>query len=279
MKLIIDSGSTKSDWTLILPDTSLRTFETMGFNPFFHSTDTIFKTIQSRSEIISIAPSITQIYYYGAGCSSIQNNLIVENAFRKVFTHASIEVHHDLLASARAVYQGKPVIAGILGTGSNTCYYDGEKTSQLKPSLGYILGDEGSGGYFGKKLLTDYLYHQLPSDLHQAFEQQFPHRKEDILQRIYKEPSANTFIASFSVFYSAHRAHPYVQETLLTGFTHYLQTHICVYPNYQQLNVGFIGSMAFHFEQELKKAAENLGITVQTILQKPMEGLVLFHLT
>ena len=173
MILIVDSGSTKSDWILLEDQKMTRQFSTMGFNPYFHNESVIRKAILGHPNLSHIAGEITEVYYYGAGCSTPDMVAIVKAALKSVFVNAKINVDHDLTASAYATYDGRPAIACILGTGSNACYFDGESVTQVVPSLAYILGDEGSGSYYGKKVLAAYLYKQLPDHLQQAFVEEY----------------------------------------------------------------------------------------------------------
>ena len=157
MLLVVESGSTKSDWVLVENKTVTNTFKTIGFNPFFHDENTIHNALKENRELYKIADQVNDLFFYGAGCSSEEMNNIIKNAFSKIFTHASIEVEHDLLACALATYEEKPAISCIIGTGSNSCFFDGNQLIEKVPALGYVLGDEGSGSYYGKKLLTDFL--------------------------------------------------------------------------------------------------------------------------
>lgn len=277
MILIADSGSTKTDWVVLLNDGTTQSFETIGFNPFHHSSDFISETIQANKSLVTIGNKCSNIYYYGAGCSSESMNNIVKQGLDSVFTAKQIIVEHDLLACALATYDGEPALSCILGTGSNSCYFDGTELSQKTPALGYVLGDEGGGSYFGKEVLKAYLYGHFNPELHELFEQQYSVRKDEILDRIYKQPNAKSFLASFAEFLSNYEQHPLLSEILIKGFEEFFKTHVCCYDNYQKIKVHFIGSIAFHFQQPLKDVAGKLGIQTGTIIKKPMDGLIKYH--
>ena len=278
MYFIIESGSTKSDWVLVDNKNNQSFFSTMGFNPYFHSADIIEAELKKNTEIMQLAPSIKGLYFYGAGCSSPELNQIVEEGLRSIFINSTILVEHDLLACAYATYTGNPGISCIIGTGSNSCYFDGKNLLEEVPALGYVLGDEGSGSYFGKQLLASFLYHQLPADIEADFISTYQLDKDMIVDRVYREPNANVFIASFMPFIAKHKENPFFSEMVYKGFKHFMQVHVCCYDNYRSTEVHFVGSLSKIFEKELEKAAAELGIQIASIIQKPVIGLVNYHL-
>ena len=278
MILIIESGSTKSDWVLVDNGKVAQKFKTMGFNPFFHNETIIFNSIRQNSDINVISKAVTQVFFYGAGCSSEEMNSIVVKALSRIFINANVHVDHDLLACALATYNGKPSISCILGTGSNSCFFDGDNIIEYVPALGYILGDEGSGSYYGKKLLADYLYNKLPKEIHKEFEQTFKLDKNDIFDNVYMKPHANVFLASFMRFLSKFKEHEYVDNMLKRGMKHFMENHVCCYGNYRELKVHFIGSMSFVFQEQLKYAANELDVSLGSILKNPIDSLVLYHI-
>lgn len=278
MILIADSGSTKCDWILTnLQGEKLNSFSTMGFNPMFHSSEVIAAEINKNEGLVAVAHQIEAIYYYGSGNSSEHYNSIVKGGLKAIFAKAEFHIHHDVLASAYATYTGEPCISCILGTGSNSFYFDGENLSQEKPALGYILGDEGSGTYFGKQLLQDYLYKKLPTELSADLEQEYTISKAIIFDKLYSQPHANVYLASFGVFMAKHRDHTYFVELLNKGFTHFINEHILAYENAKQVPVHFVGSMAYYFQEELKQAAKECGISMGNIIQKPIDSLLEYH--
>jgi N-acetylglucosamine kinase-like BadF-type ATPase len=278
MHFIIESGSTKSDWVLVEDKNNQSFFSTMGFNPYFHSTEHIANELRKHQDIMKVAPQIKGVYFYGAGCSSPELNEIVEKGLMQIFPQASILVEHDLLASAYATYQGAPAISCIVGTGSNSCYFDGHNLLEEVPALGYILGDEGSGSYFGKQLLSSFLYHHLPEEIEADFIATYQLDKDMIVDKVYREQNANVFIASFMPFIAKHKAHPFFSEMVYKGFKHFMSVHICCYDNYKETEVHFVGSLSKIFEKELYQAAQELEIVVTSIIQKPVQGLVDYHL-
>lgn len=278
MFLIIDSGSTKSDWVLIDKEEKQTFFTTMGFNPYFHDEKIISEAIRAKREIMHFSHEINEVYFYGAGCSSEALNSIVERGFKSVFPQAKIHVGHDLAACAYATYQGRAAISCILGTGSNSCYFDGVNVVEVVPALGYILGDEASGAYFGKQLLANFLYHKLPKHIEEDFLLEFNLDKNKIVENVYKKPNANVYLASFSKFISKHADEEFFKQMVYEGMKKFMELHVCCYENHREVDVHFIGSIAHVFKNELSKAAQELGVRVGQIIQKPIVGLVNYHL-
>lgn len=250
----------------------------MGFNPFFHNEETIIDAIREVEELYKIRDEVSVIYYYGAGCSSPELNSIIERALKSIYTKARIVVDHDLTACALATYENKPAISCIIGTGSNSCYFDGEKISEEVPALGYILGDEGSGSYFGKKLLSAFLYKKLPAHIEQDLVADYGLTKSTVIENVYMKPNANVYIASFMKFIARHADDEYIKDMVYSGFKDFISIHVCCFSNYREVDVNFIGSIAFIFRQELERAARELDVTIGKIIQKPIDGLVKYHL-
>ena len=278
MIFIVESGSTKSDWVLLDDKNNQTFYSTMGFNPYFHSSEFIQEELRKNADIIGVSNEITRIYFYGAGCSSAELNKVVFDGLKKIFPLAEILVDHDLLACAYATYSGSPEISCIIGTGSNSCYFDGKEVSEVIPALGYILGDEGSGSYFGKKLLAAYLYHQLSPELALDLEETYGVTKSNIISRVYQEPNANVYIASFMPFISKHADHPIFQKMVEAGLKHFMEVHVCCYPNYKEVEVNFVGSIAGIFRTELQLAADSLSIRIGHVIKSPVNGLVDYHI-
>jgi N-acetylglucosamine kinase-like BadF-type ATPase len=278
MIIIADSGSTKCDWALI-DEKGMRMddFQTMGLNPYFHSPDVIEKAIKDNAPFYALADQIKHIFFYGAGSSTSEMHAIMRAGLERVFKHAEILVEHDQLGSAMAVYDGEPCIACILGTGSNSCYFDGENVSEEVPSLAYILGDEASGGYFGKILLQEYFYKKLPADLRASFEEKYAPTKDEIINKIYREPNANVYLASFMKFIGEHRDHPHVKEWVKRGMLHFIDIHVKCFANYREVPVHFVGSIGHYFHDCLQAAADEAGIRLGKVIRKPIDGLVEYH--
>ncbi len=274
MQLIADGGSTKADWAVLEDNGQVRLLSTEGFNPNQHDARQIALKLAGDPALIALADKVTAVHYFGSGCSSMHLNAIVGEGLSAVFKKASIEVDHDVQAAALAVCGNTPGIACILGTGSNACYFDGSHAQSARSGLGYILGDEGSGTWFGKRLVTRYLYGLMPEDLSREFDKHYALTRDEVIRRVYRESGANNWLASFAPFLTMHREHPWILETLEAGFTEFLE--LCVRPiqTPTPLPVHFVGSIAHAFQTELIRTGVRLGQPVGTILQKPIEGLV-----
>lgn len=279
MMIIADSGSTKCDWKILDGGREVGALNTMGFNPFFHDEKLISETLRKEQELTRVARHVHEVWFYSAGCSGPELNGIVERGLRTLFANASITVEHDVLGAALAACQGRPGIACILGTGSNSCYYDGCTTSEVLPSLGYILGDEGSGSYYGKRLLRDYLYLEPMPDGLRAGLMEKGHDKRAVLEALYKRPNANVYLASFMPLIAEYRHTGYVQEMIREGMVDFLQRHVCCFADFAEVPVSFVGSIAFVFQDILRDVAQNMGITVGNIEKSPINGLVKYHLS
>lgn len=278
MKFVVESGSTKANWALVNDAGAItETFNTMGFNPFFHTSDFIAKHIRLNAALTQTASQITEVFFYGAGCSSDHYKQIVANGLSQVFDLASIHVDHDLVAAAYSTYEGEPCISCIIGTGSNSCFFDGGALYEEVPALAYILGDEGSGSYLGKRLLADYLYKKLPVELMEDFEEHYILSKAIIFENVYQKPHANVYLASFSPFISKHKQHPYFHQIIQEGMTLFLQNHVCCFPQYKDVPVHFVGSVAYHFSEVLRAVADTLDIRIGNIIKHPVEHLVNYH--
>ncbi len=275
MILIADSGSTKVSWRVLCKDGTVQVIETIGINPFFVSEEDIVKTLE-RDLKPGISGSIAQVFFYGAGVVGQDKIDILCRCLRTVFPGCRVEASSDLLAAARSVCGKEKGIAGILGTGANTCFYDGEKIVDNVPACGYILGDEGSGAVLGKNFVSDYLKRQLPDDLRQAFENQYHLTMLDIIEKVYRRPMPNRFLASFALFLGDHQSHPYVQQFLARSFDAFFERNIAHY-DYKTYPVNLVGSVAFYFRAEVEAAAVRHGMRIGKIVRTPIEGLVAYH--
>ena len=226
----------------------------------------------------SDAAAVAEVYFYGAGCISDEVCANVRRAIASIVPAAAvIEVHTDLLAAARALCGRAPGIACIMGTGSNSCYYDGSVIADNVSPLGFILGDEGSGAVLGKLFLGDVLKNQIQKPLADEFLAEYNLDRLTVIRRVYREPAANRFLASVTPFLSKHIDHPQVHRLVLEAFRAFFRRNICQYPRYDRLKVNFIGSIAYYFADTLRQAAAQCSCTVGTIIKSPMEGLVKFH--
>ncbi len=273
MLLVADSGSTKTQW---LGDNRCR-FETIGFNPFFHSTASILSELKKNSEFSEKSIEFKDVIFYGSGCSSDDRKKIVYNALSVFFPNAKVFIGHDMEASAFATYVGKPTISCIIGTGSNSCLFDGKQYTEVVPALGYILGDEGSGSYFGKKLLTSFLYHQLPEATNRILEEQYQLTKEKIFEAVYTKPHANVYLASFAKVLSESPDKDFVYDLVKEGMRAFVKEHVCCYPDYQNYPVSFVGSIAFNFSGIIKEVLSEYNCEVGVIIKDPIERLFQWH--
>ena len=275
MLLIADSGSTKTHWEFI-HNGKVSSAYTDGINPFYKSTEQIIADI--RNELlpqINIEPE--RIFFYGAGISQPDKVEIVRRALLAVFPSAKAEVEHDLLAAARATCGNAPGISCILGTGSNSCLYDGKKIADNVPSLGFMLGDEGSGGYFGKKLLQAYYYRELPDDLKKLLETEYDMRKEQVLNEVYGSSTPNQVVAAYADFVTEKNQHPFIRRILENGFREFFERFVFKYAGFKNLPVHFIGSIAVLNKEILHAVMDALKLSKGITLKSPMEGLVKYH--
>lgn len=273
MILVADSGSTKTNW---LAD-GHPIMETIGFNPFFHSSEDIYSELERSAALGAIRDQITKIFFYGAGCSSPERNLIVQVSLHKFFGDAHIEVDHDLKAAALATYDGRACISCILGTGSNSCVFDGKDIDNSVPALGYILGDEASGSYFGRKLLASYLYHELPEATKHLMDTQYDLSKEKIFWAVYNESHANVYMARFAKVLTQSHDKEYIEAMVADGFRDFFKHHVVCFDGYQSMPVHFVGSIAFYFKDLLKAVATEYGCELGVVDKQPVYRLLDWH--
>lgn len=278
MIAIAESGSTKCEWVILNNEGAIeKNFKTQGFNPDFHSTDFVSKSLNNFEELSSIKNNITQVFFYGASCSSNNLNAIISNGLQQVFKNASITVDHDLLAAAYSLYEGEPIISCILGTGSNSAYFDGEKIKESIPALGFILGDEGGGGYFGKKLFSDYFYNRLPQKMHDDFSQTY-HLSWDIARKkVYGNIHANVYLASFMPFIAKYKKEDYVNDMIKEGMSRFIDIHVSCFSNYKNCKVGFVGTIAHVFKDIIKEELNKQGFELGQLIKSPILELVDYH--
>lgn len=282
MILIADSGSTKTDWCLCNQGTILCNIQTQGINPYHQSEEAIEAVL--REELL---PQLTQhsefniqnsldIVFYGSGCANENACNRIKKAIHKVLDTKDITVHSDLLGAARALCGHEEGIACVLGTGSNSCLYNGKEITANTPPLGYILGDEGSSAVLGRRLVGDCLKNQLPEAIRDEFLTEYGLTQEIILEKVYRQPLANRFLASLTPFLSKHREVPEVHNLLVESFVAFFVRNVKQYRR-PWLPIHFVGSIANAFAPELKEAAESLGMELGTIMRSPMEGLIKYH--
>ncbi len=274
MLLIADSGSTKVDWRTINSDGSVKEVTTAGINPYFQTEESIVNELQQKL-FPYVGTSVDEIHFYGAGVSP-EKVPVLQDCFKKVFPKATSYAYTDLLAAARALCGHKPGIAGILGTGANSCFYDGKDIADNVPACGFILGDEGSGAVLGKKLISDYLKRQLPQEISTLFTQKYGLNYGSIVEKVYRQPYPNRFLATFSIFLYENRTNPYIADLLKNSFKEFFTRNIVQY-DYKKYPVNLVGSVAFYYSDIIKETASGLGISVGKILKSPIDGLVEYH--
>ncbi|MFM7078293.1 MAG: N-acetylglucosamine kinase [Bacteroidota bacterium] len=276
--LVADSGSTKTDWRVIENGTVAFAYETKGFNPMFTDYDYIVHEILSHKDLQQLKGEVDQIHYFGAGCSSKERKNIVVDALISVFGSCRIHVDHDMMGCAIALCQGEPGIANIIGTGSNACYYDGKSELISHHGLGHILGDEASGSYFGKRLVAYFLYELMPPHLRDSFFKTYGTTKEMALQKVYREPLANVYLASHAGFLSANRGEPFIEKLIRKGLEEFVETNVQSYPQHTTVPIHFTGSIAYHFKDVLMDVLAEKKLKCGSIIQKPIIGLCEYYL-
>lgn len=278
MILIADCGSTKIDWCVVNDGKVVEQIFTSGINALLMTEEQIRETLAAELAEKVKGYAIESVYYYGAGCLFDDICANVRRAIaHNVPTAKTIEVHSDLLAAARALCGQNEGIACILGTGSNSCYYNGKEIVENVSPLGYILGDEGSGAVLGKLLVGDVLKNQLPKELCEKFLAEYDLDRQKIIEGVYKKPAANRFLASLSPFLIKNIEEPAIHRLVLNAFKSFFVRNIENYSNYKSMPVSFVGSVAFYYKDVLAEAAKALDITIGTIIKSPMEGLVKYH--
>ncbi len=276
MIIVADSGSTKTEWALINRGQT-RQVRTPGLNPFFNGPRLIEETVAGHRLLAESRHTAKQIHFYGAGCGHKENIEAMGSALQQAFPQAQVHVHSDLLGAARGLFLEEKGIAGILGTGSNSGFYNGHRITQTTPTLGYILGDEGSGNHLGKMLLKAYFHHELPQALTNQFNQQYPDSSRSLLYELYHHPYPNRFLAEFTPFIQTHQQNPYLQNLLQKAFEAYLlllQNH---YPKALLNNIRLTGSVAWAFQEKLKATARQMEMQIDRVVASPMEGLLQYH--
>lgn len=280
MILVADSGSSKTDWLLSQPEKSPQEFRTPGLNPYFLTDKEIVKLLQEKAkDLIAYGNQVTEIYFFGAGCSSPDRHEIVSNALSVLFPKAYVSVDSDLLGSAYATCGHEKGLCCVLGTGSNISFFDGEEIHSGQHGLGFVLGDEGSGTWFGKALITDFLYGNMPDDINFKFDKTYGLTKEIVVSNVYQKPRANTYLASFTRFLNVIRRTDYAQALLKKGLLEFIETNIKSYPQYHQYKCNFVGSIAYVYADELKALCEANNIKVGKIIRQPIHDLLDFILS
>ncbi|MFW2375750.1 MAG: N-acetylglucosamine kinase [Cellulophaga baltica] len=277
MILIADGGSTKADW-ILLDKSGAQVLKTRtgGLNPAVFDEELMRKRLQENLDLVDYKDKVSNVYFYGAGCGTEKPTLVLKSIFESFFTNAVVEVKEDTYAAAYAVTT-QPGIVCILGTGSNSCYFDGEQVDVRIPSLGYILMDEASGNYFGKKLLRDYYYNKMPKKIAKLFEEQFNVDADTIKRNIYKEDNPNTYLAHFAEFLLRNERNAYFNKVLHKGMKDFFKNRILPYRESENIPVHFVGSIAYFAQDIIKDVARFYMIELGNIVRRPIDGLIEYH--
>ena len=276
MILIADCGSTKTDWVLCDAEGVVARAKTQGLNPTHQDSDKIHEILSSELSDEFISQNPDKIFFYGAGCAYELANNRMREALEGIFTTKEIHINSDLLAAARALCRHDEGIACILGTGSNSCFFDGEKIIENTTSLGYILGDEGSGAHLGRQLISDCLKKQLPKELREKFFEQYNLDLATILEKTYHSPLPNRWLASFTPFLAEHKNKPEIKALVKNCFTQFFKRNTMIYRR-SWIPIHIIGSVGVNFSDEIKETAESLGLSIGNIVDSPMSGLIEYH--
>lgn len=272
-KLIIESGSTKADWLFLL-GTEKILISTKGMNPTFIGEDDISEIFEKevRNRIPDVP--ISEVHFFGAGCSGPAQQQIVVGAFRKIFPDAAISAKNDIVAAVYATCGNNEGIVSIIGTGSNCVYFDGKNIQLNNFGLGFILADEGAGTYLGKKIITAYLYGALPENLEKDFRDKYKLTRDEAIKQVYGNASANTWLASFASFYTEHLNDKWITNTVIIGFQEFIKLYILTNPRHKSVPIHFIGSIAYYFQNILKDVSEENQLELGKIIQRPMDELI-----
>ncbi len=276
MVLIADSGTTKTEWCMITESGISETVITSGINPFYQEAENISGILQKE---FFAAKKFSAVHFYGAGCINEEKQNIVKKAILQVFDTESIYIGSDLLAAARSLCQDQPGVACILGTGSNSCYYNGNEIVSNVSPLGFILGDEGSGAVLGKKLVGDILKKQLSEFLINDFFDTYKTTAIEILENVYKKPFPSRYLAGYAKFLSKNIKYSEIEQLVISSFREYVTRNLLKYPDINTIPIHFTGSIAFHFEAQLRKVIQEQNLILGNIEQAPMNGLIKYHIS
>ena len=277
MKLIIDCGSTKSDWVIINDKNIVISFQTEGFNPNYTDKKYISSIILNNTIYNPYIQEITEVFFYGSGCGKEENCALIKDILSSVFVNAEISVTHDMLAACHALLGDRNGIACILGTGSNSCLYDGKEITEKSISLGYVLGDEGSANHIGKKIVHDYFYKIMPDDLSVKFESEYSINISEFIENIYHKNQVSRYLAEFSKFAYVNKEHDYIKNLCSKYFDEFIEYFILKFNPTTDTEIGFVGSIAYYFQDTLSERLEDKGLKISKIVKNPIEGLIDYY--
>jgi N-acetylglucosamine kinase-like BadF-type ATPase len=277
--LIADSGSTKTNWCHIDAEGNSELFRTEGINPYYHSKEDIQQLLQDILDNKSTLKGVNRVYFYGAGCTNNYRKKLISDALEKVFdVRINVEVHSDLIGASKACCGDEEGIVCILGTGSNSGVYNGNQVMDQIPSLGFILGDEGSGSHIGKKIIQSYFYREMPADLMAELKQRFDMSRNDVLDAVYSKPHPNRYVSDFSRFSNEFREHPFIKRLVESAFSEFIDRHILYYQDSNKYRISFVGSVAHYNRDILEVLLKDRHLHLNKVIKDPMEGLVEYHL-
>ncbi len=274
--LIADSGSTKTQWCL-LAGNKKKMISTQGISPYFLNDESLGKILSEELLPKTGNLHIDEIYYYGTGCSNTANVALIKRCLKKLYKSSNIKVEHDLLGAAKALCGNEKGIACILGTGSNSCFYNGKKIVKNSPGLGFILGDEGSGTHLGKKVLQYYLYNTFDAELMDKFQEKYPQTTSQILDNVYKTSFPNRYLSGFVTFLIENRGHFMIENIIEDSINDFFFNHVYKYRESWSLPINFVGSIAYGFKDVLAEMCKGYEIKLGNVIKSPMDGLIKYH--
>ena len=278
MILIADGGSTKADWIAINNEKNeVFRVRTLGLNPAVVPEEELHNRIINMFQLIHIKEDVTEIHFYGAGCGTPKPAKILEDVLQNIFVNAKINVAEDMLAAVYAASGKEPALVCILGTGSNSCYFDGENVQMKTASLGYILMDEASGNYFGKLLIREYYYNKMPNDIAKKFNEDFNLDADYIKKNLYRTPNPNMYLASFAKFMFEFKEEKYIKRIIKRGFQEFFKYRVLPFEKTSETPLYFIGSIAYYFKDILEKVAKKNNLKVTGVIQRPIDNLLEYH--
>lgn len=278
MKLIVDSGSTKADWVAIYPDNTEKYFSSLGLNPEVLKQDEVLSRLNASVEIQEIKNTVTELFFYGAGCGTERMKNYLKTVLEAYFTQAKIVVLEDTYAAAYATTpKNEKAIVCILGTGSNCSYFDGTDLHQKIQSLGYLIMDDAGGVQFGRLLLREFYYNQMPPNIAQAFTTAFDTDADFIKQNLYKQPNPNAYLAQIAKFIFTHKEDVYIKNLISQEITRFIKYQILQYPEANTVPINFIGSLAYYLKPEIEQLLSQHHLKIGTVYQKPIDGLIHYH--
>ncbi len=278
MILIADGGSTKADW-IAINNNKEEAFRvrTLGLNPAIIPVDELHDRIVNMFQLINVKEQVTEIYFYGAGCGTAKPVAILKEVLEGIFTNAKVFIAEDMLAAVYACTEKDPAIVCILGTGSNSCYFNGNSMEMLVASLGYILMDEASGNYFGKQLVRDFYYKKMPKRIATKFNEEFNLDADYIKKNLYREPNPNMYLASFAKFMFDFKEENYIKKLIKNGFKEFFKYRVLPYNKTAETPIYFIGSIAYYFRDILENVAKKYNLEITDIIQRPIDNLLAYH--